>query len=78
MIAVPVSPTCIAERLVYTITFLCRAIGEHGRTDRASVPFLDLTCRRLRDLCSRVTQLIAAFRDGRLAPCDEPPPAPDQ
>jgi hypothetical protein len=65
---VPPVPTCIAERVVFIITHLCGVIGEHGRTDRASVPFLNLTCRRLRRLCSRLRRLIAAFREGRLVP----------
>jgi hypothetical protein len=45
------------------------------------VPLLDLTCQRLRRLRSGLTRLIAAFREGRLAPPRvrprrEPPPAP--
>jgi hypothetical protein len=74
-------PTCIAERVVFIINHLCGVIGEHGRTDRASVPLLDLTCQRLRRLRSGLTRLIAAFREGRLAPPRvrprrEPPPGP--
>ena len=76
-------PTCIAERVVFIINHLCGVIGEHGRTDRASVPFLNLTCQRLRRLRARLTRLIAAFREGRLAPPRvrtrrEPPPAPTE
>ncbi|MBV8398395.1 MAG: hypothetical protein JOZ17_06605, partial [Acetobacteraceae bacterium] len=59
-------PTCIAARVVFIINHLCGVIGEHGRTDRASVPLLDLTCQRLRRLRARLTHLIAAFREGRL------------
>ncbi|MBV8399597.1 MAG: hypothetical protein JOZ17_12775, partial [Acetobacteraceae bacterium] len=77
----PAIPTCIAERLAFTITYLCGVIGEQGRSDRASVPFLNLTCLRLRRLCTRLTRLIAAFREGRLAPARvrtrrETPPRP--
>ena len=72
-------PTCIAERVVFIINHLCAVIGEHGRIDRASVPLLDLTCQRLRRLRAGLTRLIAAFREGRLAPPRvrtrrEPPP----
>src|SRR5689334_16178109 len=67
--------------MVFIINHLCGVIGEHGRIDRASVPFLNLTCERLRRLRSGLTRLIAAFREGRLAPPRvrtrrEPPPTP--
>ena len=39
--------TCISERVVFIINHLCGVIGEHGRTDRASVPLVNLIPARL-------------------------------
>ena len=78
---VPPAPTCIAERLIAIILHMCGVVGEHGRWDPASRPFLALTSDRLLRLRVRLTELIAAYREGRLSPPrtrtrPEPPPAP--